>query len=137
LIIFEPKEQIAEYVLQMIGSFNTPDDLFRYTALAILKNGIIQAGIVFERFTGESIEMHIAANPSKRWMTKTFLHLWFHYPFIQLGVNRITANIASKNKSALNLAERLGFKKEGVIREAMGGDDLIAYGMLKNECRFI
>jgi RimJ/RimL family protein N-acetyltransferase len=136
-IIFEPKEQIAEYVLQRINSKSPVSDLFHYTAMAITKNDEIQAGIVFERYTGESIELHIGANPSKRWLTREFLNLWFHYPFVQLGVNRITANIATKNTSARKLAEHLGFIKEGLLREAMGGDDLIAYGMLKRECRFI
>jgi RimJ/RimL family protein N-acetyltransferase len=136
-IVSEPKEKIAEYVLASINSTSVPSDLFRYTAIAVIKNGVIQAGILYERFTGESIEIHIGANPNKRWLTKSFLHAWFHYPFVQLGVNRITANIASKNTTAIKMAEHLGFIKEGVIREAMDGDDLIAYGMLKNECRFI
>ena len=136
-IITEPKEQIAQYVIERINSTSTPDDLFRYTALGLLKDNKLVAGLIYTDYVGTSIDIHIGAHPNKRWMTKELLIMIFHYPFIQLGVQRITAKIASKNKDARNLAERWGFTQEGAMREAIKDDDLIIYGMLKNECKWI
>lgn len=137
MIIFEPKERIAEYVIQRIGSDNTPDDLFRYVTIGLIKDNKLVAGLIYYDYTGTSISVHIGGHPNKRWLTKELLKVMFHYPFIQLGVNRITGYVAAKNKDAIKFDEKLGFVREGVLRKATKDDDLIVYGMLREECRWI
>ena len=80
---------------------------------------------------------HIAGKPGKRWLNRDFLFAMFDYPFNQLGVNRITGLVAKKNKEARRFDEHLGFKYEGNMRHALADDDMLIYGMLKRECKWL
>ena len=82
--------------------------------------------------------MHVAAVPGKRWMTKDFLWRVFAYPFLQLNCNRVTGLVREDNIVAQKFDEHIGFKREGLIRKgATDGADIILYGMLKEECRWL
>lgn len=72
------------------------------------------------------------------WLTRQKIRELFAYPFEVLGCNRITLRIARPNKKARAFVRKLGFVEEGNAREALGpGKDLILYGMLKRECRWL
>jgi RimJ/RimL family protein N-acetyltransferase len=102
------------------------------------KDGKIIAGVVYNQYNGPSICMHVAAEPGSRWMTRDFLFRAFAYPFIQLGCNRVTGLVRADNMEARRFDEHLGFKQEGIIRKgADDGTDMILYGMLKEECRWL
>ncbi|CDQ20494.1 ribosomal-protein-serine acetyltransferase [Halobacillus karajensis] len=62
-----------------------------------------------------------------------------HYAFEELGMNRIEIRAASKNIKSRGVPERLGFKQEGVIRQAAllydEYTDHVVYGILKEEWR--
>ena len=48
------------------------------------------------------------------------------------------SSIASDNYKSIRFCEHLGFVREGCIREGVGpGKDLLKYGLLKSECRFL
>ena len=57
--------------------------------------------------------------------------------FYELNIRRITLETYATNKRALKFFEKMGFKKEGVLREAHYADgkyyDIISYGLLKKE----
>lgn len=107
-------------------------------SIGLEEHGELIAGVVFNMYTGPSISMHVAAIPGRRWMTREFLWRCFAYPFIQLNCNRITGLVRVDNTSAQRFDEHLGFKKEGLIRRACtDGTDMILYGMLKDECRWL
>lgn len=59
------------------------------------------------------------------------------YGFEHMGLNRIEASTNSKNTRSIRLAERVGFKKEGVLRKKYfyNGEyhDDIVYSLLKEE----
>lgn len=105
--------------------------------IGIVKDGRIIAGVVYNLYTGTGICMHVAAE-GKGWMTKDFLRACFHYPFVQLGCRRVTGLVRVDNFQAQKFDEHLGFKREGIIRQGDDdGCDLIIYGMLRRECRWI
>jgi hypothetical protein len=80
----------------------------------------------------------VAALSGKRWLCKAFLGEGFRYPFEQLGCRRVTGLVPGKNKAAQSFDEHLGFTQEGCARKILpDGDDLIIYGMLREECRFL
>lgn len=57
------------------------------------------------------------------------------YPFKQLGVRRISAEIDLSNDRAVRQAQKLGFKLEGRKRRmAAGGGDVGIFGLLPDEC---
>jgi RimJ/RimL family protein N-acetyltransferase len=110
-----------------------------FAALLLEKDGAIRAATFFDRFYPRcSIDMHIAAVPGSRWMTRDFLRASFRYPFLQLGVRRLGANVAANNGASLRLAKHVGFVLEGVSRDEWAeGVDVLRFGMKRNECCFL
>ncbi|MEW6059652.1 MAG: GNAT family protein [Actinomycetota bacterium] len=61
------------------------------------------------------------------------------HAFSQLGLHRITIHAAPDNARSRAIPDRLGFTREGVLREAertgTGYRDLVVYGLLEREWR--
>lgn len=135
IIIAEPRERIAHWLADRVPHFvvgSTP-----YTAVALAKeSGPIVAAVVYDDFTRINVDAHIAID--RPGMTRRFLGEIFRYPFLQLRVVRLTAKVAASNAASRRLCARLGFVNEGCCRQAFpDGDDLIIFGMLKSECRWL
>lgn len=131
-------EYVATWVAARIPIFEFGSS--PYTAIGLMNEaGVLLAGVVYQNYIrGRDIQVHVAAVEGKQWMTKRWLGEVFRYPFEQLGVHRITALVPSSNTVSQDFVLRLGFKREGRIREMLPGDeDLNVYGMLKRECRFL
>ena len=99
--------------------------------------GKLTAAVVYELYNEISVNMHIALEPG--WsLSREQIRIAFSYPFGQLGCQRITGTIRTDNFLAQRLAEKLGFVQEGRMRYACkDGTDMIIYGMLRDECRWI
>lgn len=112
---------------------------FRADAKGIAKErgGVLQAVVVFDTFSSCDCNMHIASDGSRRWLSRGLLKEAFAYPFIQLGLRRVTAIVPRKNREALLFDGRLGFEVEGVCREALPDDDVVILGLLRRDCRLI
>lgn len=108
-----------------------------HQVIGLESDGEIQAACIYNCYSGADIAIHIAAVPGRRWLTRSYLRTCFIYPFIQLGVRRLTGYVPSRNADALRLDLHLGFKQEGVMRHALWDDDLIVLGMLRSECRWL
>lgn len=67
------------------------------------------------------------------------LTLLINFCFSNLNLNRLEADVDPQNISSIKVLERLGFQKEGYLRERwlVGGgvQDSLFYGLLKNEWR--
>lgn len=126
---------ICRYVSQNIpGKDKFPEDS---PSIGLLEDGKLIAGVVFNMYTGNGIMLHVAATKNN-WLNREFLRAVFSYPFKQLGCTRISGVVRVDNDKAQRFDEHLGFVKEGVIREGDDdGCDLILYGMLKRECRWL
>lgn len=99
--------------------------------------GVVYSNYIEGPYGPVSIEMSIATT-SPKWASRETLHRLFAYPFIQLGVKRVQASTARKNKEARRFLERLGFTFEGIARQAWPhGGDMAVYSMLKPECKWI
>ncbi len=109
----------------------------KFTSLGLLDDDQLIAGVIFDRFIpGVNIDITVAAD-GRRWLTRNFLHRVFSYPFIQLGVKRITALIPKSNEASERFCSHLGFVLEGTVREGWHDGDLLLYGMLKSDCRWL
>lgn len=100
-------------------------------------DGELVAVTLYNNFTQVNCNMHVVSDGKGRWLNREFLAHAFAYPFIQLGLNRVTAMVPAKNTAALTLDLRLGFQMEGRMPEAMPGDDVVILGMLKRKCIWI
>ena len=134
-VIYGQDERVAAWVASRVDvdSFGPGT-----VALGLEEDGNLIAGVAFNMYTKASICMHVAAEPGRRWMNRDFLWRSFAYPFIQLKCNRITGFVRMDNLDAQRFDEHLGFKREGLVRRGcVDGTDMILYGMLREECRFL
>lgn len=95
---------------------------------------MLQAGVVFTQYSGANVVMATALDKP---LTRGFLRSAFFYPFCQLKVRRVTVLVDVTNHASQRLVEHLGFVREGLLREAAPKEDVIVYGMLKRECRYL
>jgi len=99
--------------------------------------GLLIAAVWFDSYNGANVNMHVAAIPGKRWMTREFLYFVFSYPFNQLGVRRITGLVAEDNAAARKFDEHIGFTLEARLKDAAVNGDLLVYCMFKHQCRWL
>lgn len=101
----------------------------RGRAIGLIDNLGIAAGVIFEGFSGTNVYMHVAARADlkKRWLTRKYLWMCFHYPFVQLKCRRVTASVSSANKDCLKFVQALGFVHEATLEGAAKDGDLLVY----------
>lgn len=103
-------------------------------AIGKIRDGQIVAGIVYERYNGACVTMHLAG--SGNWLDRTLLWMAFDYPFRQLGVKRITAPVAQSNVRCRQFIEHVGFELEAILHDAYPDGNLLIYKMLTDQCRY-
>jgi RimJ/RimL family protein N-acetyltransferase len=131
MIVAHPADEIARWIARGCRHLElvTP-----YTAIAWEQGGELTAAVMYDNFTHINIDAHVRGTYWPRY----FLRETFRYPFNQLKVTRLTARVPALNKASQEFVRRLGFHFEGCVRKALaGGEDLIVYGMLKDECRWL
>ena len=113
-----------------------PQDIASMEAIAAVADRVL-AVVFYSHFNGADVQMHITSR-DPRWCSRGTLRGFFHYPFEQLRVRRVTAIIRKKNRRARRMNERLGFKLEGVHRQCYpDGATGVSYGMTRDECRWL
>jgi RimJ/RimL family protein N-acetyltransferase len=122
---------IAKYVAEALGE----EGFGECYTIGNVKNNILVAGVVFNNYTGLSVQMTAAG--VGHWCTHELLNNCFSFVFNGLKCKRITVLVAKSNTKALKLNKHLGFIEEGIVRMGEGDEDLILLGMLKSECRYI
>jgi RimJ/RimL family protein N-acetyltransferase len=134
-LVYGQNKRICEWVGPQIDIQQFDADA---VAIGVEEDGVLIAGTVFNNYTGASIDMHVAAISGKRWATPTVLCCAFAYPFAQLKCNRVTGPVREDNLVSRRFVEHLGFKQEGLMRRGCeDGTNLILYGMLREECRWL
>ncbi|SEH89895.1 GNAT family N-acetyltransferase [Paraburkholderia hospita] len=134
-LIYEQDERFLTWAAARIGVDRFRDDA---RTIAYEKDGELLAVIVFDGFSGSDMNMHVASDGTRQWLTRELLTAAFAYPFIQCGVRRVTGLVPAKNAAALKFDQHLGFRREGYHPcAARNGGDLISLGMLREHCRFL
>ena len=134
-VIYGQGQRVIDWVAPRVDE--GPSEFAGAKAIGIEQDGELIGGVLYTHFTGASVSMHVAGE-GKRWMTRDFLWRAFAYPFVQLRCRRVTGLVRADNIAAQRFDEHLGFRREGLIREATDdGCDLVVYGMLKRECRYL
>ena len=94
--------------------------------------GNILAAVVFDGFSKCDCNIHIASNGTRAWMTREYIVRTFSYPFLQLGMRRVTGLVPANNHKALLFDLRLGFVIEGRLKDALPDQDVILLGMTRD-----
>lgn len=131
-------ELIARWVVAKLGQNREPLPKPPWAAAAVEQNGKIIAGFVAWRWIEDNIEISVAAERAA-WCRPLVLRQLFGYLFDVLKCRRVTAFIDRSNSRARRLAEGVGFRHEGTLRQWLpyGSGDACVYGMLREDCRWL
>ena len=88
---------------------------------------------IFNRFTGPDVELTVVGKGA---ISRTAFNAAASYVFDQIGCIRVSATIRADNTRALAVAEKFGFKREGIRRKGFKDTDAILLGLLKEEYRY-
>jgi RimJ/RimL family protein N-acetyltransferase len=137
---YENQNEITMWAEKIIGSelscegFELGHDSW---GIGLRDNGELVAAVCYDRITACDCNVHLASDGSKRWLNREFLAAGFAYPFIQLGLRRITGVVPRKNIQALKFDLHIGFEVEGLCRNALPDDDVYILGMLRENCKYL
>lgn len=131
--VFDP-ERLGKWAQARIHGC---DGWTNFEAIGLEKDGELVAVTIYDHYTGPNICMSFAAVQGKRWLTRDYLRAIFRYPFLQLGVRRVTGYVAYSNAESLRFAKHLGAKVEGVMRDALPNDHIVILGITRDECRWV
>jgi RimJ/RimL family protein N-acetyltransferase len=134
-VITWDRERCATWARERIPGIESWSDW--YQAFGWETDGKLVAAVVYTHFNGSDIWMHCAIDCKGKCLTRTAIKAAFRYPFVQLGCRRVTGLVAARNVAAQKIDEKLGFVREGLLREGLPDDDLIVFGMLKKDCRWL
>jgi RimJ/RimL family protein N-acetyltransferase len=112
---------IGNWVGERVTSTGEISFTGEYEAIGVFDESEIVAGFIFHEWnpTYKTISMSLAAN-SPKWGSRRNIEGILRYPFIELGVQRITVTINENNHASIRLAEGVGFKREAVIERGAG-----------------
>lgn len=100
------------------------------------EEGDMLGGVVFSNYHKKFRWMEVSvASVSPRWLTPRIITEIMRYPFQTAGLKRLQSHAPRRNKAACDFNRRLGFKQEGTLRRAVGGDDAVVFGMLDTDWR--
>jgi len=129
---------ISDWVAERLPGNFTGEDFTPCVAIGLMDKGELIAGCVYSNYRpgAKNIELSFAAD-TPAWATRSNIKSFLAYPYLQLGCNRVTAIIDSRNINSLKFVNRLGMNCEGRMRRAMDGvHDAVIYGMLFDECKW-
>lgn len=131
-LLFGQDALVAEWVGQRIPTVGSGPDFGPCAAIGAVKDdGLLGAGAVYHNWQPKfgGIEISFAKDPEAR-LTRGVIGALLRYPFGSLQCHRITACAPLKATSTRQFLEKLGFRREGVVRLGFGNDHAVVYGML-------
>ncbi len=134
MLVLDQKERCGDWAKERIGLPSWGD---WYEAIGWERNGDLVGVAVFNQWNGPDICLHVASAKGVHWLSRTALRAVFRYPFVQLGVRRITCHIPESNLASVKFNLHLGFTLEGVKRDGWWKENMLMTGMLKSECRYL
>lgn len=133
-LVLDQRERVGEFVKALLPYVESWGEW--YAAIGLESDGDLVSGVVYNFYTGPDIAMHVVG-VGPTWLSRSYLRAAFKYPFVQLGCRRVTGYVPASNSRAQRFDEHLGFQREGLLRHALPDDDVIVYGMLREECRWL
>lgn len=106
---------VRQYIGEHLGQIITTN--FTYTIK--VKDDKILAAVIFENYNGHNVDVHIYA---KGHMDRKCIRTVFSYAFNTLKCVRLTSLLPIDNSVMRSIIERLGFEKEGTLKNYYGLD---------------
>jgi len=131
------QEHSLQFIQQSLHQLNMQETL----ALGIFYNGKIIGGVGMHHWDQQVKRAQVGywiskEHEGKGIISKSLLKFIDHL-FEKIGLNKIEIHFVPANKRSANVARRLAFKTEGIIRQSVmrNGmpDDIVVAGLLKSE----
>lgn len=134
-VVYSPRDEMIAWAEGRISGCKFRDDA---QAIGIRSESGFHGVVVFDSFTTTGCWVSVASDGGRHWITREYILRVFAYPFIQLGYPRLNSFVSINNHDAIRFNESFGFTREGLMRQAgHKGEDLIMFGMLRSECRWL
>jgi len=78
------------------------------------------AVVVLNRWTHTSVEGSIASDQTTRWASRTFFRAVYDHVFVTHARLRLSMGVSVDNAPAINMHEKLGHVREGLMRDLLG-----------------
>lgn len=127
-------QSVVEWVAKRTGEYG---NYGAAVGFGIEENGQLIAGVVFNEYNGANMNMHVASDGSKQWMTRKLLWMVFDYAFNQAKVKRLTGLVGEGNVEAQLFDEHIGFRLETTLTDAHPTGDMLVYVMRREDCRWL
>ena len=125
-------KQITRWVCQGLKTDGAWLDNF--LTIGIVSGNNLVGGVIFHNVRRGIDLSWTIYTIDKRWCTRRILKTLFEMAFEVLQAKRINLLVSTNNVACLKLVEKLGFKREGLLRAYReDGSDCYFYGMLKSE----
>ncbi|MDD4520331.1 MAG: GNAT family protein [Alphaproteobacteria bacterium] len=133
MLIEDNKGLIARFVSEGLKEPSCDWIGSNYT-VGIVRGRKLLGGVIFNDYRPKKEVWLTLYTTSPLWATKKDLRDIFKIAFEGLKVKRLSLLISAENPKSLSLAKRLGFKKEGVLRQFLeDGQDALVFSMLEEE----
>lgn len=121
-------ERAERFIAERLGFAPAPP----FTVMGVERDGGIVGACLFNQFEGANVHVSAAGHG---W-TLPFMRAVGDYVYRQLGCERIT--LTTESEVVARYAERLGGKREGLMRSHFGaGRDAIIIGVLREEYAYL
>lgn len=127
------QDALAGWVSDRLGKGRFLPD---FKAIGAFDGERLCGAVIYDCITFYDCDLHIVLE-DKRCVSRRIIQAIFDYPFKQLGLDRVTAQVTASNAKSLEFIQRLGFTYEGTRRKAVRGEDQLIFGLLKTSCRWI
>lgn len=134
-VLYGADAQVIRWIAERIEGYRGSPDAH---ALGVVRGDKLVAAVTYENCNGVHLESCIAADPGTAWASRRVMRHLFGYPFLQVGVRAISVSAGMDNPASINLAVKMGFTPEALIRYAApSGADMVVLKMLREDCRWI
>jgi L-amino acid N-acyltransferase YncA len=123
---------IAPWVMERTGD-NFPMGVAG--AIGVMDDDKVLAGVVFDHLTPVCVTATIAVDNCM--LPRRLIRAMFNYPFRYLGVKKILVYVSEANRKSIELAIRLGFKVEAIIKDVYAEGSMLIMSLLKQDCIWI
>lgn len=120
---------VAEWVAGVLGG---KYDMAQCEGIGWARGGDIVMAAMFNNYNGAQAHMHIALVKGEP-LSPTFVAAMMDYPFVQLGLKRLTGFVFESNEASRRFAEHLGAKQEAVLQDYLPNGNLVVYGLLRED----
>jgi len=104
----------------------------------ICYKGKMVGGVILNNYRKDLDVWLTIYSVSPHWCAKSVIKYTFKTCFEALNCKRVNILVSKDNIKSLSLCERLGFVKEGLLRQYReDGKDCYFMGMLKKECKWL